>query len=105
MNAPDLPTSLAQSNREAGSLDSELLRLMQSLGYQANEASAQAARASTAIKNRAHSGLAGLLRQNAAALRTANQRDLNRASAAGLAGALLDRLKLGAKDIEPRNGS
>jgi len=44
--------------------------------------------------------LAKLLRQNVAALQSANQRDLDRAAAAGLAGPLLDRLKLGAKDLE-----
>lgn len=44
--------------------------------------------------------MAVLLRQNVAELQSANQRDLERAAAAGLAGPLLDRLKLGAKDIE-----
>jgi glutamate-5-semialdehyde dehydrogenase len=41
-----------------------------------------------------------LLRQNLEPLQAANQRDLERAVAAGLAGPLLDRLKLGAKDLE-----
>ena len=41
-----------------------------------------------------------MLRQNLASLQAANQRDLDRAAAAGLAGPLLDRLKLGAKDLE-----
>jgi glutamate-5-semialdehyde dehydrogenase len=44
--------------------------------------------------------LAALLRQNLAALEAANQRDLERASAAGLAGPLLDRLKLSAKILD-----
>ena len=73
---------------------------MQTLGLQAKTASAQVARASAAIKNRALLNLAGLLRQNLESLQTANQRDLERAAAAGLAGPLLDRLKLGAKDLE-----
>ena len=58
------------------------------------------ARASAAIKNRALTELATLLRHNLAALQAANQRDLDRAAAGGLAGPLLDRLKLGAKDLE-----
>ena len=41
-----------------------------------------------------------MLRQNLAALQSANQRDLDRAAAAGLAGPLLDRLRLGARDLE-----
>ena len=73
---------------------------MQTLGLQAKTASAQMARAPAAIKNRALRALAALLRQNAPALQQANQRDLDRAAGAGLAGPLLDRLKLGAKDLE-----
>ena len=73
---------------------------MQTLGLQAKSASALMARASAAIKNRALISLAGLLRQNLAKLQAANQRDLERAAAAGLAAPLLDRLKLGAKDLE-----
>ena len=73
---------------------------MQTLGLQAKTASAQMARAPAAIKNRALTGLAGLLRENLAGLQAANRRDLERASGAGLAGPLLDRLKLGAKDLE-----
>ena len=73
---------------------------MQTLGVQAKTASALMARAPAAIKNRALKALAALLRQNADELQSANQRDLERAAAAGLAGPLLDRLKLKAKDIE-----
>ncbi|NMM07581.1 glutamate-5-semialdehyde dehydrogenase [Polaromonas sp.] len=82
---------------EAGS---ELLNLMQTMGFKAKAASSQVARAPAAIKNRALLGLAALLRQNLPMLQAANQRDLDRAGAPGLAGPLLDRLKLGAKDIE-----
>ena len=98
MNAPDLPTALAQGS-PASSQRAELAHLMETLGYQAKQASAQVARASAAIKNRALQNLAGLLRENAAALQAANQRDLDRAAAAGLSGPLLDRLRLDAKDI------
>ena len=73
---------------------------MQTLGLQAKMASAHMARAPAAIKNRALAGLAKLLRQNLESLQAANQRDLDRAGAGGLAGPLLDRLKLGAKDLE-----
>ncbi|WP_176491344.1 glutamate-5-semialdehyde dehydrogenase [Polaromonas sp. AET17H-212] len=69
------------------------------MGAKAKSASAQTARVPAAIKNRALLTLAGLLRQNIAPLQAANQRDLERAAAAGLAGPMLDRLKLGAKDI------
>ncbi|MBG6073250.1 glutamate-5-semialdehyde dehydrogenase [Polaromonas sp. CG_9.7] len=79
---------------------SELLNLMQAMGSKAKMASAQVARAPAAIKNRALLGLAKLLRQNLAELKSANQRDLDRAAAGGLAGPLLDRLKLGVKDLE-----
>ena len=73
---------------------------MQTLGLQAKMASAHMARAPAAIKNRALAELAKLLRQNLESLQAANQRDLDRAGAGGLAGPLLDRLKLGAKDLE-----
>ena len=73
---------------------------MESIGLKAKASSVHMARAPAAIKNKALSGLAVLLRQDAAALQVANQRDLSRAAAAGLAGPMLDRLKLGAKDIE-----
>ena len=94
-------TQKSEVNSEVESeVRSELARLMETLGSKAKAASAQAARASTAIKNRALLGLAALLRQNVEALQTANQRVLERAGAAGLAGPLLDRLKLSPKDIE-----
>ena len=92
MNAPDSPNALAAR--------SELTDLMQRMGSGAKVASAHMARASAAVKNRALSRLAALLRQNVTALEGANQRDLARARAAGLAGPLLDRLKLSPKDME-----
>ena len=91
MNAPDLTSSLAQP--------SALSQLMDSLGLKAKIAATEIARAPAAIKNTALLQLAGLLRLNVDALQLANQRDLDRASQNGLAAPLLDRLKLGAKDI------
>ena len=79
---------------------SDLLELMESIGSKAKAASVHMARAPAAIKNRALLDLASLLRLQAVDMQAANQRDLVRAAAAGLAGPLLDRLKLGAKDIE-----
>ena len=92
MNAPDLKTAISQ--------DTEVAQLINSMGLKSKTASAQIARASTAIKNRALSGLADLLRLNVAALVAANQIDLARATANKLAGPMLDRLKLTAKIID-----
>jgi glutamate-5-semialdehyde dehydrogenase len=92
MNAPDSPTALAARG--------ELPDLMQGLGSQAKTASALMARASAATKNRALTGLAALLRRQVAPLQAANSLDLERAKAAGLAGPMLDRLKLDAKTLE-----
>ena len=95
MNAPDFSSS------SSSSLDlAQLTQLMQTLGSQAKTASALMARAPTAIKNRALLGLATLLRHSSLELQAANERDLARAASAGLAGPLLDRLRLGAKDLE-----
>jgi glutamate-5-semialdehyde dehydrogenase len=92
MNAPDLQNAMAR--------DGELAHLMDNLGAQAKTASAQMAKASAAIKNKALVRLADLLRDSVAALEAANQRDLARAQAAGLAGPLLDRLKLTPKILD-----
>ena len=73
---------------------------MNTLGAQAKAASALMAKAPAAQKKNALEGLAALLRAQFAALQAANQRDLDRASAAGLAGPLLDRLKLSADALE-----
>ena len=64
------------------------------LGSQAKAASALMARAPTATKNRALRRLATLLRENTPALQIDNAKDLARATAAGLAAPLVDRLKL-----------
>ena len=94
MNAPDHAATRQALQKQ------DVASLMQTLGQQAKSASVQMARAPAAIKNRALLNLATLLRQDLAPLQAANQRDRDRAAAAGLAGPLLDRLKLGAKDLE-----
>jgi glutamate-5-semialdehyde dehydrogenase len=95
MNATETQHLTANDSQAPATAD-----LMESMGLKAKVASAQVARASAAIKNRALRGLAALLRENGAALDAANQRDLARAAVAGLAGPMLDRLKLSPKDIE-----
>lgn len=74
--------------------------LMRAMGSKAKAASTHMARAQAATKNGALSTLATLLRQNTTALAAANQHDLARAASTGLAGPMLDRLKLTPKDIE-----
>ncbi|HEY0824001.1 MAG TPA: glutamate-5-semialdehyde dehydrogenase [Ramlibacter sp.] len=73
---------------------------MHSLGLQAREASARMAAASAAGKSQALRALAGLLRANVQALQGDNARDIARATAAGLAAPMVDRLKLTPKIIE-----
>ena len=72
----------------------------QTLGVQAREASAAMARADSATKNNALRILARLLRSSVEALQADNARDVERAVAAGLAVALVDRLKLTPKVLE-----
>jgi len=71
-----------------------------SLGLQAKTASALMAKAPAAIKNKALKALARLLRENVAALQVDNAKDLERAVANGLAGPMVDRLKLTPKVLE-----
>ncbi len=85
MNAPDQASTLGAAS---------LHELMNRLGAQAKAASAGMAKASTAAKNQALMGLAAALRAQVPALLAANARDVERAAASGLAGPLLDRLKL-----------
>ncbi len=72
----------------------------QILGLQAREAASAMASASAAAKNSALTALARLLRENVQALQTDNAKDIARATAAGLAAPLVDRLKLTPKVIE-----
>ncbi len=100
MNAPDHSDAhVAMTKAEQAVHAEDIARLMQSLGLKAKTASASMARAPSAIKNRALTALAALLRQSLPTLQVANQRDLDRATAAGLAAPLVDRLKLDAKII------
>ena len=92
MNSTALPKELP--------LDGDVASLMNALGVKAKAASAFMAKSPTALKNQALLTLARLLREQFAALQTANQRDLNRAVAAGLDGPMLDRLKLSAPALE-----
>ena len=70
------------------------------LGSQAKVASALMARAQTATKNIALRKLAALLRENTQALQVANAKDIERATAAGLAAPMVDRLRLTPKVLE-----
>ena len=71
-----------------------------SLGLQARAAAAQMVKASAATKNQALRHLAALLRGSVDALQAENAKDIARAEAAGLAGPLVDRLRLTPKVIE-----
>ncbi|MBI5275025.1 MAG: glutamate-5-semialdehyde dehydrogenase [Burkholderiales bacterium] len=73
---------------------------MQSLGLQARQASARMACASAAEKSGALKQLARLLRDNVASLQQDNAKDIERATAAGLAAPMVDRLKLTPQIIE-----
>lgn len=77
-----------------------ITELMAGLGLQAREASARMARASAAEKSAVLRELAALLRANVAALQADNAKDLERATAAGLAAPMVDRLKLTPRIIE-----
>ncbi|MDQ0014706.1 glutamate-5-semialdehyde dehydrogenase [Variovorax boronicumulans] len=73
---------------------------MQALGLQAKTAAFLMARADAATKNIALKALARRLREAGPALAVANQKDLERATAAGLSAPMVDRLKLTPKVIE-----
>ncbi|MDB5871150.1 MAG: proA [Ramlibacter sp.] len=72
----------------------------QTLGLQARQASAAMARANADTKIKALRTLAALLRANVQSLQAENAKDVDRATAAGLAAPMLDRLKLTPKIIE-----
>ncbi|WP_313334309.1 glutamate-5-semialdehyde dehydrogenase [Comamonas sp.] len=73
---------------------------MQALGLQAKQASAQMAKAPSAIKNKALLALARLLRSQTEALQADNAKDLARAQANGLSEPMVDRLRLTPKVLE-----
>ncbi len=72
----------------------------QTLGMQARAASSLMARAGTATRNQCLRALARLLRDNTDALQIDNHKDLDRATAAGLAAPMVDRLRLTPKVID-----
>jgi glutamate-5-semialdehyde dehydrogenase len=72
----------------------------QELGGKARAASVQMASMPAARKNSALRRLAELLRSSVQTLQVENARDVARAQVAGLSAPLVDRLRLGAKDIE-----
>ena len=72
----------------------DLPAYMAHVGAAARAASATMAAASTAAKNSALTALARRLRESTATLQAANELDLAAARAAGLASAMVDRLKL-----------
>jgi len=73
---------------------------MHTLGLQARQASARMASASAAEKGDALRALAALLRANVEGLQADNASDIARATAAGLAAPMVDRLKLTPRIIE-----
>jgi glutamate-5-semialdehyde dehydrogenase len=73
---------------------------MQALGSQAKAASALMAKSSAAVRNAALRALARRLREAGPGLAEANARDIARATAAGLAAPMVDRLKLTPPVIE-----
>jgi glutamate-5-semialdehyde dehydrogenase len=73
---------------------------MQTIGQQARQAAHVCARSATAAKNNALTITATLLREQQAALLSANQQDLDAGTARGMEAALLDRLTLNPSRIE-----
>ena len=80
--------------------DQTITELMNTMGARAKAACAHMARAQAATKSKALLVLGVLLQHNAEQLAAANQKDLARAASTGLAGPMLDRLKLTPKDID-----
>jgi glutamate-5-semialdehyde dehydrogenase len=78
----------------------DIKHYMNDVGQRARKASRAMAKADTAAKNQALSLIAAAIRRDAEVLRAANQKDLDAASASGLAPAMLDRLTLSDKAIE-----
>jgi glutamate-5-semialdehyde dehydrogenase len=78
----------------------DITALMAPLGRAAVEAAQSLALASTAQKNAALAAAAAALRSRAGEILAANARDMKAAEAAGLGGAMLDRLKLDASRVE-----
>ena len=81
-------------------IDTELAAYMAGVGRAARAASGVLAAATTASKNAALLAIARRLREARAALREANALDVDAAQAAGLAAPMVDRLRLGDREIE-----
>src|ERR1700674_2930452 len=79
---------------------SDLHALMQNLGRAAVAAAERLALADSSAKNQALLAAAAAIRAQAAAILAANAEDMRDAQAAGMSGALLDRLNLDAKRVE-----
>lgn len=92
---PETPASDGTTERP-----SDIAGAMQALGRQARQAAALMARASSAERNQALKCLARRLRESGPRLQQENEKDLARATAAGLAAPLVDRLRLTAKVID-----
>ena len=80
-------------------IHSDAIALIAGIGQKARTASRAMARASTASKNEALIHLAGLVKKNAAALKTVNAKDVERAKANGHDAAFIDRLTMTDKTI------
>lgn len=78
----------------------DISTVMARMGQAARAASHQMAKSNAAKRSQALNALARLLREQAPALQEANTKDLAQASQAGLAGPMLDRLKLSPQALE-----
>jgi len=94
------PSDTDRPDRVQSEFAGDLAAYMDYVGRTARAAAATMAKADAASRNAALAELARRLRANHAALLAANRQDLERATAAGLATALIDRLTLDAKAIE-----
>ena len=75
-------------------LPTDLATYMKEVGVRARRAATAMAKAATATKNAALLSIAAAIRARHAEVRAANERDVQRARAAGLEAAMLDRLQL-----------
>jgi glutamate-5-semialdehyde dehydrogenase len=85
---------------ETGTETPDIAAAMAALGTAAREAAHRLTTADTAAKNQALTGAAAAIRDGAAEIQAANDRDMAAAEKRGLTKALLDRLKLNPDRIE-----
>ncbi|MEO8122773.1 MAG: glutamate-5-semialdehyde dehydrogenase [Burkholderiales bacterium] len=81
-------------------IDTELAPYMAAVGRSARAASSVLAAAPTAAKNAGLLAIARRLRESRVALQSANALDIDAAKAAGLAAPMVDRLRLGDREVE-----